>query len=381
MRGPPDLLYEADIPVEASSASSIFLHRLIGACEPERWCIVETNLNAGRGAARLAGPVWLKRRRRGLRLFAWRGGWIWAAFLAYRSWFFPPRWLGPKPRAVYTVAFGLSWIGVVARARREGVRCVVHCHDHPASAFPSGPSAWRAVAGLIQRALAAADVCLAVSPTGEEWLKKMDVEKTAIVYSVWQDDAPPTLPSRTMQFILGYAGSIVDRGYRHGLIAASHAAHEAGWRMVVFPSSPVDAELRAAVSPVVEWQNTVPAAELPRRLAAVADAVFITTDFDPAKRDWVQVACPAKLADYAYAGLPIIAVVPHWSSLARIGTEHPDLLTVVPTQDSAALISALRRHDHRSESAQASARQAAHEVVGLRRNVGILRQALNLPSI
>jgi len=383
MSAKPDLLYEADVPVEESSAGSIFLHRLIGACEPSRWRIVETNLGPARGATRLNGPVWLRRRRRGLRFLAWRGGWMWAVFLAYRSWFMPPRFLGPKPHAVYTVAHGLSWIGVVARAKREGVRCVVHCHDHPASglsSFPYGPRVWRAISGLARRALASADVCLAVCPTGEEWLREFAAARTGIAYSVWKDDAPLPMRGHPGTRVLGYAGSIADAGYRRGLIAASHAAAAAGWRMVVFPSTPVDAELRASVAPVVDWHTTVPAAELPRMLADVADAALITTDFNPERRDWVRVACPAKLADYAYAGLPVIAVVPPWSSLARVAADHPDLLSVVPTQEAHALQSALAKHNLRDTAADAASRQTAHNVLGLAHNTKILRAALGLKS-
>lgn len=375
----PDLFYEADVPVESSSAGSIFMHRLIGACEPARWLIVETNLGPARGMPRLAGPVWIHRRRRGLRLISRRGGWLWAVFLAYRSWFFPPAFPCAKPRAVYTVAHGLTWIGVVARAKREGVHCVVHCHDHPGSSFPGGARAWRIVSKLAFKALASADVCLAVSPTGEAWLQEIPAARTDIVYSVWNSDSiPPAPPQRTGPRVLGYAGSITYSGYRSGIIAASHAAASAGWRMVVFPSAPVDEELRAAVAPVVEWRDTVPASELPGLLAATVDAALITTDFDPNYRDWVRVACPAKLADYAYAGVPVIAVVPPWSSLASVGKRYPDLLTVVPVQDVDALQSVLARHETRDAAAAQTSRQVALTVLGLENNARVLRAALGL---
>ncbi len=375
----PDLLYVADVPVEESSAGSIFMHRLIGACEPARWTIEETNLVARRGMPRIEGPVWRQYRWRGLRLINRGCGWIGAVFLAYYAWYFPRTFPGPKPRAVYTVAHGFSWLGAVSRAKREGIRCVVHCHDHPGSSFPGGARAWRFVSRLARKALASADVCLAVSPTGEKWLQEIPAVRTGIVYSVWNDDAHLRAPSlRTGQRVLGYAGSIAYSGYRSGIIAASQAAAAAGWKMVVFPSTPVDADLRAAVAPVVEWRDTVPAAELPGLLAAAADVALITTDFDPKNRDWVRVACPAKLADYAYAGVPIIAVVPAWSSLAGIGQDHPDLLTVLTTQDPKALEAILTRHAPRDTAAIQRSREAALTVLGLKNNARHLRSALGV---
>lgn len=373
-----DLLYEADVPVEPSSAGALFMHRLIGSCEPRRWQIVETNVNPKRCNIRLDGPTWRHRRRRGLRLLSTPGAGLWAAFLAFRSWYLPPPFIGPKPRAIYTVAHGFSWLGVVALAKRHGVRCVVHCHDHPQSGFPTGVGGWRVVSPIVRRALLTADACLAVCPTGEEWLREIGVRRTGIVYSVWNDDSPPTHKEIRGNRVLGYAGSIADPGYRRGIIAASFAAAHAKWRMVVFPSTSVDASLRNAVAPVVEWRETVRSTDLPNHLATAADVALITTDFDPARRDWVRVACPAKLADYAYAGIPIIAIVPPWSSLARVASDNPDLLTVVPTQEIDALQAVLSRFDHRDSQKSEAARRSAQAIVGLAPNVDRLRVALGL---
>jgi hypothetical protein len=105
---------------------------------------------------------------------------------------------------------------------------------------------------------------------------------------------------------------------------------------------------------------------------------LITTDFEPRNRDWVRVACPAKLADYAYAGVPVIAVVPSWSSLAAIGRDHPDLLTVITTQDPKALEAILTRHAPRDIAAIQRSREAALTVLGLENNARHLRSALGV---
>jgi hypothetical protein len=90
------------------------------------------------------------------------------------------------------------------------------------------------------------------------------------------------------------------------------------------------------------------------------------------------VACPAKLADYAYAGVPVIAVVPSWSSLAAIGLDHPDLLAVITTQDPKALETILTQYVPPDTTTRQRYRQAALTVLGLENNARHLRAALGV---
>lgn len=378
MSDAPDLLYFGDVPVEETSAGRLFLHRLVSACEPGRWALCSSNFEPGNPSApRPPSALRTSRRHRGLRLL--KLGPMWARILVWREWHAPSPWPISRPRAVLTVAHGFGWIGAVSRARRLGVRCVVHVHDHPGASLPGAERHWRWYASWVRRALRASDVTLAANPLGAEWLTEQTGRIDPVVFSVWADDAPPVRPPVTPRRtpVLGYAGSIAYSGYRPGIIVAAEAVRLAGWRMVVFPSSPPDEALRAA-APNIEWRETVPAAELPGRLAEAADLAFITTDFEPSRREHVRVACPAKLADYAYAGLPILAMVPDWSSLSRVAKDNPDLLQAVTERSPSALAAALKRHSEGGGPDRERMMAAARRVLGLRENVRVLREALRL---
>ena len=217
----PRLLYAGDVPVEASAAGALLLHRLLVQYPPGTLRVRESNLGVSRPERRLPGVdygVFPIGRRRLLhsRLHA-----------AYSPWLIAAAGLAAAPLvdaacnfgagAILTVAHGYGWLAAAAAARRLNLPLHLIVHDDWAGTVPIPRTARPLARQVFGRVYRAAASRLCVSPgMAEEYARVYGAAGEVLYPSRGPDSPVPRVrrqPQAPRPFTVAYAGSLWNRGF------------------------------------------------------------------------------------------------------------------------------------------------------------------------
>jgi hypothetical protein len=259
---------------------------------------------------------------------------------------------GYRPEAVVTVAHNFLWFAAAAVAEELSVPLHVFLHDdwpHVITRNASG-AAWdlvRRAARLRERGVLRQAVSrFSVSPgMAEEVLTSYGVS-TTVVYPSRGDDSPsPSVrvrAERSKHPVVAHTGFIHLAGNAALLRDVARIVGDRGGHLDLYTTHS-DAELsfHGLVPPVVRKIGFFPAAEMAERVAASADAVFLTASFDAKDRADASTLFPSQLADYTGIGLPVIIWGPDYSSAARWASDNPGAALLFTDRDPAPVRRAL----------------------------------------
>ena len=114
------------------------------------------------------------------------------------------------------------------------------------------------------------------------------------------------------------------------------------WRFRLYTTQPAEWLTHLGISPTswLEIQQASPQ-EVPHVLAQ-ADVLFLPLSFEEPWAQIVRTSFPTKLAEYLASGTPILVHAPSYATTVQYTRTH-DCALIVDTQDSGALVGALRR--------------------------------------
>lgn len=149
---------------------------------------------------------------------------------------------------------------------------------------------------------------------------------------------------RTGPPIVAHSGFVHLAGNAALLRELARLLGDLGGRLDLYTAH-TDAELagHGLIPPVVRRVGYFPAHEMAERIAATADALFLSGSFDPKDRVDVSTLFPSKLADYTAVGLPIMIWGPTYCSAARWAVENPGAALLFTEPDTSLLADALVR--------------------------------------
>ena len=400
--GLPRLLYVGEVPVEASFAGALLLHRLLGGYPAGRLGIAErsagptpAHLRVGAGEYfTIETALWPPPRRSRL-LTAWKAAHLLAA--AYTPWLalrvedLARAW---KADAILTIAQGHIWLAAAKAARRLKLPLHLVVHDDPAAtkSIPAFMSPLRQrFFGAVYRQ-AASRLC--VSPGMVEAYAAEFGPTGTVLYPCCGEDSPAPIlrtgriPSKSARFVIAYAGSLWSQGYRRLVRLLAEAVGPLGGQMDLYvPEGTAGHFARSEVAAGnVHFRGFLPPAQLAETIAGSGTAVlFSPASFEEEERQSMQTLFPSKIADYAAMGLPILIWGPEYSSAVRWSREFPDSAAVCEEENCSetfrALLVRLRDDAAWRHSLAEGALRAGQQCFTLARARGILYDAVTQGSL
>lgn len=329
----PRLLYVGDVPVEASVAGSLLLHRLLGGYPPERLLVWESNLVSSRPERRLVGVEYQAFTIGSRRWFNSR------VQLAYAAWLvLTAGWRSAtlcraarkfKAEAILSVAHGFGWLSAAAAARRLGLPLHLIVHDDWLSTVPV-PTAMRpAVRQIFARVYRTAASRLCVSPGMAEEYARDFGSVGEVLYPSRGPDSPTPHVRRGAEapqpFVIAYAGSLWNAGFVALLERLAQRLEPMHGLIDLYTDAAPDGAALEALAgrPNVRWRGFLPPAELARQWAQTAAALFVPGSFLPGEARAMRLLFSSKIVDYTAGGLPLLIWAPEDSSAARWARENP----------------------------------------------------------
>jgi len=322
----PRLLYWADLPVSATHAGAMLMHRLLKGWPADRLMIVTPGAVDGcdlPGVRKVEPPPsrwsFLYRTRfsriwmtiTGLRI-------LWRARLSRGK---PPKWLRPsidgfQPEAVLTAGVAGAWIPASAYAKRHGLplHVIVHDDHHYANFWIDGlrPYGEKLFAKVYRQA--ASRFCVS-RPMERLYRERFGVDGDVLLPLRGPDSVFYGEPRRWARPSTGakifYAGSLSSEGFR-ALDEIAGALAEKGHRLIVYSPSAPSGGFKTRH---LELRSPIPSAELVAKLHEQAHALLLFTDFSAASREGMRTLFPSKLVDYTAAAVPILVVAPPDASI------------------------------------------------------------------
>jgi glycosyltransferase involved in cell wall biosynthesis len=353
---PPRLLYVSDVPVEATFAGCILLHRLLEGYPADKLLILEGNLFKSKSDRRLPGVRYESFRVGWSRLLRTRFARPYATWLALsaRS---RARRLTPligdfAPEAVLSVTNYMSWITAAECASRRKLPLHLILHDEtvetPIVAKFVKPHMHR-VFGRVYRA-AASRMC--VSPfMAEEYQRRYGAPGTVLYPNRgWKSEVFAGPSERLLQtarnggLVVAFGGTVNSPGIRVLLQLVAEALQPFGGSLRVF--GPVDSERARAdglKASNVLFRGSLAPEEFKLALRQEADVLLTPVDFSPEGALNVFLNFPSKLADYTAVGLPLLIVGPEQSGAVRWARENAPVAELVVREDRADIRKALER--------------------------------------
>ena len=349
----PKLLYWADLPVTATHAGAILMHRLLKGWPADKLMIVTPGAVSGcdlPGVRKAEPPAsrwnFLYRTRfsriwmtvTGLRI-------LWRARLSRGN---PPRWLRQairefRPEAVLTAGVAGAWIPAAAYARREKIplHVIVHDDHHYANFWLDGLQAYgERLFGSVYRD-AVSRLCIS-RPMERLYRTRFGVDGDVLLPLRGPDAVFYREPRSRARSSGGakifYAGSLSSDGLR-ALDDIAGALAAKGHRFLAYtPSLPSST---SSVPRHLELRSPIPSAELVAKLHDEADILLLFTDFSAASREVMRTLFPSKLADYTAAAVPIIVVAPQDASIVDYLRARPHAARLLTELDPQCVVSAV----------------------------------------
>jgi len=349
----PRLLYWADLPVSATRAGPMLMHRLLKAWPAEKLMVVTPGAKT---TCDLPGVRTVEPPPASLRnLFRSRLASAWTTLLGTKtltetliSRGAGPKWLAGQlddfaPQAVLTAGVSAAWIGADGLARRLGVSLHVIIHDdHHYADFwcrPLKPFGEKLFGRTYRRA--ASRLCVS-RPMEREYERRFGVagdvllpsrDAQAVVF-----DKPRSIASGVAKPAkIFYAGSITRQGFRE-VDAIAGVLKKHGHRLILYSGTkPSD----GFTPQHMERREPVPAMELVKRLHEEADLLLLYTDFTSAMREVVKTLFPSKLVDYTAAAVPIVVAAPDYACIVDYLRSRPTAAELVTDKNPEVVASAI----------------------------------------
>jgi len=356
----PRLLYIGDVPVESSYHGSALLYRLLQDYPLEKLCIVETNLARSLPERRLSGVTYAELPFGHPRLLFTRFARDYRAWLTWRAagrFRRLPRLLsGFKPQAVLTVTHGFAWCTAARFAAEKNLPLHLICHDD-LPRLEDLPAVWLGWRDReFQRAYRQAASRLCVSPFMRDAYRERYGILGEVLYPSRAADceeytSPPERLRETRLALTGvYAGSINSEGYARAVRQLAQSLAEIRGRLLLFgPLRPEEIRNRGLDLPNVVTCGLVSFQELIDRCRKEADFLYVPMSFDAHDRSNMELSFPSKLTDYTAVGLPLLIRGPDYCSAIRWAKDNPNVAEFIDTEESFALLSALRRLGENSQ--------------------------------
>ena len=343
-RALPQLLYLADVPVEASYHGSALIYRLLQRYPPDRLLIVEGNLFRPGTDRRLPGV-----RHETLHI-GWRRLFNSRFHDAYSRWLLSrarsrasrvrARLGGFSPQAVLTVAHGFSWVTAASYAEATGLPLLVIVHDD----WPRLATAPDLVDREFARVYRQAAGRFCVSPYMAEEFERRYSAPASVLLPARAPNAKrfegyaERLHRDNQGTVFAFAGTLNSPGMARLLQQVAARLATQGATLSIFgPLTAAQAADLGLSAPNIRLEGLLPSAALLDRLRADADVLFVPMSFDPADRSNMRMSFPSKLTDYTTVGLPLLICGPEDCSAVRWARANPGVAEVVASDDAAAL--------------------------------------------
>ena len=368
MQALPRVLYAADVPVASTTAGSLLLYRLLRDYPGEKVLIAEGLVRSTPDTrlpkVRYAGfPVGWGR------LLRTRFGKYYAPFVMGRA---ESRTgalsqLAAEHRAevILTVAHNYSWLSAAAVARNLKLPLLFILHDDPwfHAGCPNLVRKW--FEARLRAVCRQAHSCLCVSPNMAEWVEESYGARASLLYPSWDSNperwGQPAIgtPKNTRPFTVAYAGNVFSDGYRTLISRLAESCSTLGFGLILFCNIPEQQKAALGLDkPNVLLHPLVPSLELPARLRACSDTLFVPMSFEDCDRRLMILSFPSKLAEYTGIGLPLLVWGPADCSAVRWARENPGVAEVVDQRDQrrleAALLELASSPNYRQALAQAA---------------------------
>lgn len=259
-----------------------------------------------------------------------------------------------RPEVVLTVTDFSLWRAAAAYARRARLPLLLVQHDDLACKMTdNGPKIrQRFPRWLVERQLgsvyrqAAARFC--VSPgMAERYRQKFGAVGEVIYPSRGKDSIEPKVrvrPDGSHGPVVAFGGALYTEGGRELIRRLAEILEGIGGRVDLYTQDSMELIRRIGLErPGVRVVGFLPAAEMARRMAETADALFLPASFYPNEAFDVSTLFPSKLADYTAVGLPVLIWGPEYSSAVQWGVENPGASILVTDPSGASLPQELSR--------------------------------------
>jgi glycosyltransferase involved in cell wall biosynthesis len=352
----PRLLYISDVPVEATFAGCILLHRLLEDYPADKLLIIEGNLFKSRMDRRLPGVRYECFRVGWLRLLHTRFATFYATWLALSARSRASR-LTPligdfAPEAVLSVTNYMSWITAAECATRRKLPLHLILHDETIETPNIAKCAKLHMHRVFGRVYRDATSRMCVSPfMAEEYQRRYGAPGTVLYPNRgWKSQVFASPPERILQttrnegMVVAFGGTVNSLGMRVLLQLVAEALQPFGGSLKVF--GPVDSQ-RARAGGLnasnIFFQGSLASEEFKVALRREADVLLTPIDFSPEVALNVFLNFPSKLADYTAVGLPLLIVGPEQSGAVRWAKENAPVAEVVVREDREDIVKALER--------------------------------------
>ncbi len=350
----PRLCYVGSLPVEATSASMVLLHRLLETYPPERLRILHARDNPEQPLhpeRRLPGvphqelPAtfrrgWVFARRRLPRVFRWALAWhsrrqTVAALQALGNF---------RPEAVLTIHELFGWATADHLARRTGAQLHLVLHDEWFRNLPMAASLRPWFEARFSEVYRRAQSRLCVCPYMEENYRSRFGAPGTVLYPARGLGSPvhPTPPPGLEvpgPLQVAYGGNVFHRGYWESLGHVASVLAETNGQLHLFGPS-----AEAARANGLERANVVTHGftfDLAARLRSLAHVLYLPMTFESREEPNMRVSFPSKLVEYTATGLPLLIHGPAYCSAVRWALDHPGIAAVVTEPGVAPLRAAL----------------------------------------
>lgn len=351
----PRLLYWADVPVNATRAGAMLMHRLLKAWPADKLMVVTpgANTTCDLAGVRTAQPPPAPLRR----LFGSRFASLWTTAVGSKILFetmvsrgAPPKWLAGQvenfaPQAVLTVGVSAAWIRADGLARHLGVplHLIIHDDHHYAEFWcrPLKPFGEKLFGRTYRRA--ASRFCVS-RPMEREYERRFGVpgdvllpsrDAQAVVFSKPRE--APSTPVHSAKIF--YAGSITRQGFRE-VDAIAGVLKKHGHRLILYSGTKPP---EGFTPQHIQRRDPVPAVELVQRLHEQADLLLLYTDFSSAMREIVKTLFPSKLVDYTAAAAPIVLAAPDYACIVDYLRSRPTAAELVTDNNPEVVASAIEQ--------------------------------------
>jgi hypothetical protein len=353
---PPRLLYVSDVPVEATFAGCILLHRLLEDYPVGKLLIIEGNMFKSRSDRRLPGVRYESFRVGWPRLLRTRFVKPYATWLALsarsRANRLTPLIRDFAPEAVLSVTNFTSWITAAECASRRKLPLHLVLHDEtvetPIIAEFVKPHLHR-VFGRVYRA-AVSRMC--VSPfMAEEYQRRYGAPGTVLYPNRGSKSGVFAGPSeRLLQtarnggMVVAFGGTVNSPGMLVLLRLVTEALQPFGGSLKIFGAvDPERARADGLNAGNIFFRGLLAPEEFKLALRREADVLLTPIDFSPEGVLNVFLNFPSKLADYTAVGLPLLIVGPEKSGAVRWARENAPVAELVVREDRADIRKALGR--------------------------------------
>jgi hypothetical protein len=356
----PRLLYVGDVPVESSYHGSALLYRLLQDYDPEKLCIIESNLLPSEPGRRLphvayeslsvgyARPL----RTRFARSYS---SWLTLASRGRRR-RIDHALAGFCPDAVVTVAHGFLWDSAAQFAADHQLPLHLICHDDWPRCINVFPFIKRRVDHRLGEVYRQAVSRLCVSPfMCGTYQTRYGAIGEVLFPSVAADAAkhqspPDRLLEQTHALTVAFGGTINSLGYVRSLRLLAETLASLGGRLLIFgPFTAVDARRQGLDLPNVEFRGLFSSPSLMESFRKEVDVLFVPMSFEAGDRPNMEISFPSKLTDYTAVGLPLLIYGPEYCSAVRWAKVHPGVAEVVDQPTPALLAAAVQKIAHSPE--------------------------------